>query len=602
MIPGIDRQEVGLALYESSLLGARFAVFFHFILEGYNNALWSVYLPEQQTQLDLSDGMIGAASLFNYGGQVFATVLAAWLLRNVGSRSSTFLGALMFSSSMFVIPLATNFGQLSLSFLAFGVFEGIMDVSMNSCAVLTESVRQAPLLGTYHGTYSVSAAVGSLIGGLYITQGLSQQLAYSVSGSVAIVLAGFAFLAMYSHKDEMIIVSLAAALKGAPLEAATPLAKDGHGSDGEDGEGGPRLWEQGYGSGEVQHLDGENENLQDSPLPAPARTRRLLLVLSLVGFLASFGEGAVVTWITIFFTRSFTQAPGGLYSIGFSTFMVCMALGRFCCDALRQLVGRRAMCQAAGVLSSTGLLLVALSPKVSDETVGWACLGCATAGLGLSTLIPTVFSSAGHLPGVHSGTAISQVRPVSPRLDLEAALRKCLIPRLPLSLHLSIYLSITLLIVPGRLLHLRRQHRVAAANRSPERRHGLPLARIRDAVPHAPPRLAPRPLRAPRGGTPARRSGGRGSQGRYTVLASRERELGSPLLVVANCGSGEEEREVCPARLVLDTQRKCSAAQPGYSTDPIALATNPELTNAVAFVKSTPVCCFYFVVVDRVFF
>jgi MFS family permease len=136
-----------------------------------------------------------------------------------------------------------------------------------------------------------------------------------------------------------------------------------------------------------------------------------LIFLACVGFLAAAGEGAVVTWVTIWFTRSFTSAPEGLYSIGFTCFMSSMALGRFCCDALRQLIGRRTMFKCAGLLACGGVCIIALAPSTLPEpsSLYVACFGCIVTGLGLSTLIPTVFSSAGHLPNVHPGTAISRV-------------------------------------------------------------------------------------------------------------------------------------------------------------------------------------------------
>jgi MFS family permease len=380
------------------LLPARVAVFFHFMLEGYFNALWSVYLPVQQFDLGLSDSLVGAASLFNYGGQVVATLIAALLLQRIGARASCLTGALMFCSSMYLIPLSHSFAALCMTFLLFGSTEGIMDVSMNACAVLTETVAARPLLGTYHGSYSIAAALGGLIGGAFLDRQWDEQATYLVSASVGICLALLSFLQLYSLEQEQLITV------DVPATPDHPLSRT-HSYSSVD-------VEKARETDQDNHLVLETPTQPSSPSPFLSfLNRRPLFVLSFVGFLASFGEGAVVTWVTIWFTRSFSSAPGGLYSLGFTCFMSCMALGRFACDYLRQFVGRRQMVTVSGLLASGGVTLVAFAPSMVAEpaSVYVACLGCAVTGLGLSTLIPTVFSSAGHLPGEHAGTAISRV-------------------------------------------------------------------------------------------------------------------------------------------------------------------------------------------------
>ena len=373
-----------VAELKHGLLSARSAVFYYFMLEGYFNAVWSVYLPLQQTELGLSDSLIGAASLFNYGGQVLSTLATAPFLRRMEARNVVITGALLFCCSMFLIPMAHSFTTLCLVFAFFGITEGIMDVSMNANAVLTETVAERPLLGTYHGSYSVAAALGGLIGGAFVYRDFAQQVTYSISGAVGIALALVSYLQLYSLTVERELT--ASYPQTAPLPQPDSLAPTAA-----------------YSSIPAESTGDKQQN--EKPTTSP------LILLASVGFLAAAGEGAVVTWVTIWFTRSFSSAPGGLYSIGFTCFMSSMALGRFCCDALRQLVGRRTMFKCAGLLACGGVCIIALAPSTLPEPTSLfvACFGCCVTGLGLSTLMPTVFSSAGHLPNVHPGTAISRV-------------------------------------------------------------------------------------------------------------------------------------------------------------------------------------------------
>jgi hypothetical protein len=51
-----------------------------------------------------------------------------------------------------------------------------MDVAMNSSAVLAETVAEIPIMGSFHGSYSVAAAIGSLLGGVLSSKGWSATL------------------------------------------------------------------------------------------------------------------------------------------------------------------------------------------------------------------------------------------------------------------------------------------------------------------------------------------------------------------------------------------------------------------------------------------
>ena len=39
-----------------------------------------------------------------------------------------------------------------------------MDVAMNSCGVIAEIVANRPLMGSFHGSYSIAAAIAALLG------------------------------------------------------------------------------------------------------------------------------------------------------------------------------------------------------------------------------------------------------------------------------------------------------------------------------------------------------------------------------------------------------------------------------------------------------
>jgi hypothetical protein len=79
--------------------------------------------------------------------------------------------------------------------------------------------------------------------------------------------------------------------------------------------------------------------------------------------------------------------------------MVAMAIGRFSCEYLRPVCGRKVMVAVGGLLALVGML-VTFGCSVfltRDAAIGVASVGLTITGFGLSTLLPIVFSSAGHL-------------------------------------------------------------------------------------------------------------------------------------------------------------------------------------------------------------
>ncbi len=194
------------SLFYRNLL-ARIAVYYCFMLEGVYVGVWGRYLPNIQDNLSLSDSLLGTSVLFVYLGTVIVTPLVAVLLRNFGSRITTTLGAWTFIFSLPLIALANSLGLLIFFMFIFGFCMGIMDVSMNNSAILTEIVAGKPLLGSFHGSYSVAAAIGSVLGGAFITIHLSTQTAFLIVGGSAFFISCITCYNMYDQEQEKFLTS-----------------------------------------------------------------------------------------------------------------------------------------------------------------------------------------------------------------------------------------------------------------------------------------------------------------------------------------------------------------------------------------------------------
>ena len=88
--------------------------------------------------------------------------------------------------------------------------------------------------------------------------------------------------------------------------------------------------------------------------------------------------------------------------------MVMMASGRFFGDGLIHKFGRKTVMQISGVMISTGLFTAVLFPFIIQATLAFMMVG-----LGVSTVIPTLYSIAGKNSKIPTGEALTAVSSIS---------------------------------------------------------------------------------------------------------------------------------------------------------------------------------------------
>lgn len=122
---------------------------------------------------------------------------------------------------------------------------------------------------------------------------------------------------------------------------------------------------------------------------ASLRPGRFALMIGALMALTFAAEGAVLDWSSVYM-RSELGAASQTAGIGFAAYSAAMAAGRLVGDWIRSHVGAAAIVRAGAALASGGLLLGPLT-----GTPWLAVLGFGIAGLGLSNLVPVLFSAAG---------------------------------------------------------------------------------------------------------------------------------------------------------------------------------------------------------------
>lgn len=149
--------------------------------------------------------------------------------------------------------------------------------------------------------------------------------------------------------------------------------------------------------------------LRDAPHPEEVHERLKLprtalpWLLGLMALFCMIPEGAVIDWSALYLRQelgSSVTASG----FAFAAFSLTMAIMRFAGDLVRDRFGAVRTLRVCAVISIAGLITAGFAPTGTIAIVGFAL-----AGIGISNLVPIVFSAAGNLPGLRPGVGLSVV-------------------------------------------------------------------------------------------------------------------------------------------------------------------------------------------------
>jgi MFS family permease len=132
-----------------------------------------------------------------------------------------------------------------------------------------------------------------------------------------------------------------------------------------------------------------------------------LVQLGVIGFFSMASEGAMFDWSGIYF-KDVVRVPPSLVILGYTSFMIMMASGRFLADFVTSKIGRKKLLQICGIMISTGYYTAVLFPSLIASTVAFMLIG-----LGVSSVVPSVYSAAGGQTRVPPGIALATVASVS---------------------------------------------------------------------------------------------------------------------------------------------------------------------------------------------
>lgn len=319
-----------------------------FFLSGFGYSSWASRIPSMQNKLHLNEAQLGAVLFALPIGLILTLPATGRLLGKFNSRSILFIGVLIFNAMLGIAGFSVHTWQLVLILFCFGSARNLFNISLNAQAVSVQKLFNRSIMTTFHGIWSLAGFAGAGLGYLMV------QYNVYTSYHLLFVSIGMTITAILTY---------------------------------------PHLL-----------LDKPTQATEKKPLFS--LPDKHLLKFSLICFASMACENTMYDWSGIYFRKAVGTSKATA-TAAFAVYMVAMTLGRFTGDKVVGKTGIRNLLKYSGLLIFAGLLLAALVPVSVVAGIGFVLVG-----LGVSCIVPLVFSMAGQSKTMSSGPALAAISTV----------------------------------------------------------------------------------------------------------------------------------------------------------------------------------------------
>jgi predicted MFS family arabinose efflux permease len=329
---------------------ARFSIGILFFICGLNFATWATRIPDFKSILQLSDAQLGTVLMGLPIGSLVSLPIAGWLLTKYASKWISIMAVVMY---VIVIP-SLSFMDSAISLFVglffFGMAGDIMNIAMNTQVVSLEAKMNKIIMSSFHAVFSIGLMAGAFIGGILEKEHFSTTEHFSLIAFSNVVLVPFSIRNLLTDK---------------PIQ---------------------------------------DENKPKSSL---FNLGSYLIILSFIAFCGMLCEGAMADWISLYF-KEFMPNSSFPITIGFSSFAAAMVLGRFLGDKISLKYGVSTILILNGLFVGIGMLITLLFASIYFKITG-----CFIIGLGISTIVPLIYSQAGSQKDIMPSIAIAGVSTIA---------------------------------------------------------------------------------------------------------------------------------------------------------------------------------------------
>lgn len=353
----------------------RFAILSFFLAQGLCFSSWASRIPDIKDLFSVNYAFYWGLVLFLIPvGKFVAIPLAGYLVSKLGSRIMVQISILGYGLSLFAIGMSQHIYMLGVCLFCFGVFWNLCDISLNTQGIGIERILGKTVMASFHGGWSLAACLGALIGFIMIVMDVKPAWHFTI---ITVIIACIVFVSRRYLQDDV---------ESKPTEETVD---------------------------EIPEVETEQKEAP-ALLTFIRKPEMLLIKLGIVGLFALIVESAMFDWSGIYF-ESVLQVPKSL-QIGFLVFMVMMTVGRFLANAAYRLLGKQRVLQISGLFIFAGFFVSALlgnSFESMTVKVVVNSLGFMLVGLGISSMVPTIYSLVGAKSKTPVGIALTILSSIS---------------------------------------------------------------------------------------------------------------------------------------------------------------------------------------------
>ncbi|MCX8492465.1 MAG: MFS transporter [Cyclobacteriaceae bacterium] len=327
---------------------SRIAVKLIFFINGFVHANLAARFPRVQELFCIDDGTLGFVLLSSSVGALLAMPFTGWLIIRNGSRRITIFSIFLYCIFVPLIPVMPGLLGLVVLFFTMGITTGMLDVSMNSQAVMVEKIHEKSIMTSFHAIFSIGMVAGAFCGALFVKLETTLFVHLFVIAGMSV---GGAAWARY-------------------------------------------------------HLIHDKPKEKEVDDPAFRLPNAAMVSIGVIAFCSMLGEGAMADWSTNYM-ENIAMASPALAPLGLSAFALAMTIGRFFGDGARLKFGDRKLMVMCGLTSTFGIALTLLFNNPYSVISGLFIIG-----IGLSSIVPIAYSIAGNSKNLPPSVGLAMVTTV----------------------------------------------------------------------------------------------------------------------------------------------------------------------------------------------
>ncbi len=320
-----------------------------FFISGFSYSAWAARIPTIKHNLHLNEAQLGAILFALPVGLMLTMPLTNYLLGKYSSRAIMLLGALSFNLMLCFVGFAAAPWQLVIILFGFGSARNLFNLSTNAQAVSVQKLYDKSIITTFHGIWSIAGFAGAALGYIMVSFNVATNWHLPIVGVSMMILSIFAFSNTLYE----------------------PVIK------------------------------------QQEKKPVFSLPDKFLIKFSVIAFVSMACENTMYDWSGIYFEKA-VHSSKSTATAAFVFYMIAMTSGRFLGDKLVSRIGIKKILFYSGVLISTGLLIAVLLPYTVPAIIGFIFTG-----LGVSCIVPLIYSLASKSTSMSSARALASISTIS---------------------------------------------------------------------------------------------------------------------------------------------------------------------------------------------